>query len=267
MGLAEQLRAADTGFKIVAGFPEWRNTPVILDENDPEGCAGCSPKNHPEDNYRNDPIYAVYTVLDIEQTEALAARDGVTLRGAVTWAFQFEGQPYFAGYRDLATNGIDKPVLNGFRALGLLGDVKLEATNSAAVSAETIQRNGVPSPVIDVIAARKPSEVEVLLLQYRDDNVASPTARIMLALTGLPAGARTVRVDEFRVDASHSNAFAVWRATGSPQNPTTTQYRVLEKAGQLQHVGAIRQLPVRKRTLQVDLDVPIEGLALIRATW
>ena len=36
----------------------------------------------------------------------------------LTWAFEFEGQPYFDGFRTLATNGIDKPVLNLFPHAG-----------------------------------------------------------------------------------------------------------------------------------------------------
>ena len=39
------------------------------------------------------------------------------LQGAVTWAFEFEDQPAFAALRALATDGIDKPVLNAFRLL------------------------------------------------------------------------------------------------------------------------------------------------------
>ena len=38
----------------------------------------------------------------------------------LTWAFEFEGQPYFDGFRTLATNGVDKPVLNVFRMAGLM---------------------------------------------------------------------------------------------------------------------------------------------------
>ncbi len=38
----------------------------------------------------------------------------------LTWAFEFEGKPYFDGYRTLATNGVDKPVLNFFRMAGLM---------------------------------------------------------------------------------------------------------------------------------------------------
>jgi xylan 1,4-beta-xylosidase len=265
--MAEQLKAADTGFKIVASFPEWRETPVILGENDPEGCAGCSPKDHPEDNYRNGSIYAAYSALDIKTAMALAALRGVTLQGAVTWAFQFDGQPYFAGFRDLATNGVDKPVLNGFRALGMLGDTQLATTSSAAVSAEGIEQNGVPAPVVDAIAARKAREVEVLLMRYRDDDVSGPAAHVALNLTGLPADARQVRLETFRVDATHGNAYAVWQKMGSPQQPTAEQVRRLEAAGQLQRDGAVRHRRIHGNALRLDIKVPTEGLALIRVAW
>ncbi len=51
----------------------------------------------------------------------------IHMLGAVNWSFEFEGQPYFAGYRELATNGIDKPVLNVFRLFGLMGTRRVEA--------------------------------------------------------------------------------------------------------------------------------------------
>ena len=54
----------------------------------------------------------------------------------LTWAFEFEGQPYFDGFRTLATNGIDKPVLNFFRMAGMMsGDrVKVESNGGASRS-------------------------------------------------------------------------------------------------------------------------------------
>ena len=38
----------------------------------------------------------------------------MNLEGALTWAFEFEDEPYFAGFRALSTNQIDLPVLNVF---------------------------------------------------------------------------------------------------------------------------------------------------------
>src|SRR5579864_4858939 len=42
MDIAHQLFAIEEGFRIIESFPEWRNTPVVLGESDPEGCAACS---------------------------------------------------------------------------------------------------------------------------------------------------------------------------------------------------------------------------------
>ena len=50
----------------------------------------------------------------------LAERYQANIEGMLTWAFEFEDQQYFEGFRTLATNGIDKPILNLFRMAGLL---------------------------------------------------------------------------------------------------------------------------------------------------
>src|SRR5207244_3101275 len=62
MGMRHQLAAIQRGFEIVTSFPEWRDTPIILGESDPEGCAACSAEKHPENAYRNGPLFASYTV-------------------------------------------------------------------------------------------------------------------------------------------------------------------------------------------------------------
>ena len=47
MGVSNQLRAIDNGFRIVASFPELKNTPIVIGESDPEGCAACSVRTNP----------------------------------------------------------------------------------------------------------------------------------------------------------------------------------------------------------------------------
>ncbi len=120
MSISNQLRAISNGFQIVASFPELKSRPIVIGESDPEGCAACSVKTNPENAYRNGTMYSSYTAAQIARTYELADLHGVNLLGSVTWAFEFEDQPYFAGFRDLATNGIDKPVLNVFRMLGMM---------------------------------------------------------------------------------------------------------------------------------------------------
>ncbi len=188
MGIARQLAAIEQGFKIVASFPEWRRTPIILGESDPEGCAACSARTNPQNSYRNGPLYAAYTAETLNNILFLASRERINFLGAVTWAFEFEDQPYFEGFRTLATNGVDKPVLNAFRMFGLLGNERIAATSSGALPSEDVIRDGVRGqPDINVIATRKDHEVEILIWNYHDDDVAAAPTLIDLALSGLPA--------------------------------------------------------------------------------
>lgn len=265
MGLAAELNAIDQGFKIVAASPRWRNTPVILGEWDPEGCAGCSADTHPQNRYRNSSLYAAYTAEAFSQTLALAERDGVHLKGVLTWAFEFEDQPYFDGFRDLATKGIDKPVFNAFRMLGLLGGEQLNATSSAALDTDQIVHDGVRNaPDVRAIATRYGDEVAVLVWNYRDDDVPAPAAPVDLTITGLPAGAHRALIEHFRVDSDHSNAFTAWKAMGSPQSPTPEQYQDLESAGQLQLLDSPRWIDIENGIVHLNFELPREGLSLLR---
>jgi xylan 1,4-beta-xylosidase len=239
-----------------------------MGEWDPEGCAACTAKDNPQNGYRNGPLYAAYTALAYKSTVDLAKEDGVNLAGTVTWAFQFDDQPYFEGLREVATNGVDKPVLNAFRMLGLLGATRLPVTNQQAISAAQIQAAGVRSaPDIDAIATGKDREIDVLLFNYHDDDVAGPSAAIHLTIARLPQGAKHVLVETFRVDASHSNSFTAWQMMESPQQPTADQYRKLEAAGQLQLDGSPYWKDLDSDGLHAALDLPRQGLALLRIFW
>src|SRR4029453_673853 len=103
MGIADHLRTINEGFGIISSFPELRPRPVIIGESDPDGCAACQ---GPQLRYRNGTMYSSYTAAVVARKQMLASKHGVNLEGALTWAFEFEDQPYFAGFRVLATNDI-----------------------------------------------------------------------------------------------------------------------------------------------------------------
>jgi xylan 1,4-beta-xylosidase len=234
MGMAQQLGNIAAGLDIVRSFPEFQGVPVILGESDPEGCAACSVATHPENAYRDGPLYAVSVVEATARTLALAERAGVTIEGAVTWAFEFEGEPFFAGYRELATNGIAKPVLNAFRMLGKLAGDRLSATSSGALPIDRILATGISAePDVDLIATRQGNAIAILAWNYHDDDLPLAGAvHIELEVAGIPDAKAVVR--HYRMDASHSNAHSLWRAEGRPQPPSSEQYRRLEAASGLQ---------------------------------
>jgi xylan 1,4-beta-xylosidase len=268
MGMARQLTAIQTGFQIVASFPEWNNTPIILGESDPEGCAACSAQDNPQNGYRNGPLYASYTAETLYSIYALAKREGVNFRAEVNWSFEFEDQPYFAGYREMASNGLDKPVLNAFHMFGMLGNDRVRAESSGALATDQIVSAGVRGkPDVNAIAARREHEVEILAWNYHDDDLAAPDTEVELLVQGLPAGTRAALSEHFRVDAEHSNSFSAWQAMGSPQNPSASQYRQLESAGQLQLLESPAWIPVDGNAVGLRFALPRQGMSLLRLAW
>ena len=267
MGISHHLAAIKEGFQIVASFPEWRQTPIILGESDPEGCAACSAKENPRNLYRNGPLYGVYTIETLNSTLALAHQEHVNFIGAVTWAFGFEDQPPFEGFRELATNGVDKPVLNAFRMLGLLGDERVTVTSSAGLVPQTIVLEGVRGqPDINALATRKNREIEILVWNYHDDDVPSEPASISLAITGLGSVRRGL-LEHFRVDAEHSNAFAAWKAAGSPQSLSESEAERLQSAGQLQMLTSPEWISIERGSTVLQFSLPRQGISLVRLSW
>jgi xylan 1,4-beta-xylosidase len=267
MGISHQLAAIDQGFSIVASFPEWKTTPIILGESDPEGCAACSAEQNPQNGYRNGPLYASYTAEVLARIQELAMQRGVQIRAAVNWSFEFEDQPPFAGFREMATNGIDKPVLNLFRMMGLLGGERLAAQSSGGLPGNDVLKSGVRGPAdVSAVATRKEREADVLVWNYHDDDLAAVSAPIELKVDGLPT-AKRVLVEHFRIDARHSNAYEAWKAMGSPQQPSQTQYRDLEAAGRLQLLASPEWTTEENGAIRLRFELPRQAVSLIRVTW
>src|SRR5579863_2850541 len=268
MGIARQLAAIEAGFQIVESFPEWRHTPVVLGESDPEGCAACSAKANPQNSYRNGPLYAAYTAEVLERIFSLSESERINFLGAVTWAFEFEDQPPFEGFRELATNGIDKPVLNAFRMFGLWGDNRVKATSSGALPTKSVVRDGVRGqPDINVVATRKDHEVDGLIWNYHDDDVTASAASVYLEVDGLPAATSRGVLERFQIDSDHSNAFTAWKAMGSPQSLSSAQVEKLQRAGQLQLVGSPKSIAIENGSVHLQFALPRQGLSLVRLTW
>jgi len=209
MGIANQLRTIDDGFRIVASYPELKNKPIVIGESDPEGCAACQ---GPQLTYRNGTMYSSYTAASFARKHELAAKHGVNLEGALTWAFEFEDQPYFAGFRSLATNGIDKPVLNVFRMFSKMAGQRLAVESDHAVPLAAILKDGVRSrPDVSALASHDTDKLCVLVWHYHDDDVAGPSADVKLEITGLPTKIGTARLEHFRIGEEHSNSFSAWK--------------------------------------------------------
>ncbi|MGA2174568.1 MAG: beta-xylosidase [Verrucomicrobiota bacterium] len=265
MGMANQFKNIDSAFAVIASFPEFKNLPIIIGESDPEGCAAC---REPHDAYRNGTMYSSYTAASFPRAYELAAERGMNLQGALTWAFEFEDQLPFAGFRQLASAGMDLPVLNVFRMFAKMSGERLAAVSSAGLEAQTILKSGVRGPPdVAALASLDKGKLAVLAWHYHDDDVAGPEARVDLALNNLPFANGEAKMTHYRIDADHSNSYQAWLRMGSPQPLSDKQFSELEKAGQLALLGPPENIRVENGRAGVKFNLPRQAVTLLVVEW
>ncbi len=265
MGIANHLRTIDAGFRMIKGVPALNDKPIVIGESDPDGCAACQ---GPQLGYRNTTMYSSYTAASFARIRDLAGRHGVNLEAALTWAFEFEDQPFFAGQRALANNGIALPVLNVFRMFARMDGQRIAAKSSGEIPPDAILKHGVRAqPDVAALASLDARRLCVLVWHYHDDDVAGPDAQIELSLQRLPATNTTATVTQYRIDGEHSNAFAVWRRMGSPPAPNDAQYAQLLEAGHLATLGPPESVRVTDGSVAMKLNLPRQAVALLVVEW
>ena len=268
MGLSNELKAAKAGFDIVAKYPRLKHLPIILSEADPEGCAACSIKTDPANAYRNGPLYATYTAVAMKELVELQDQARVDLAAMLSWSFEFEGKEFFEGFRTLATNGIDKPILNVFRMAGLMSGERVETRSTGQVPLDDILRNGVrQAPDIDAFATKDIKEAAVMVWNYHDDDLLGPPCEVEVTIAGIPDGVQRVLLEHYRIDSTHSDAYSAWIAMGSPQSPPPDQYAKIKRAGQLELLEPPKWLDVSDSKVTITTDLPREATSLLHLAW
>ncbi|MNK47412.1 Beta-xylosidase [compost metagenome] len=264
MDIRAQLRNMESNYRVIAKYPELKNIPVIIGESDPEGCAACGMATNPENAYRNGTMYSSYTAASFARLYALTDLYKINLLGAVTWSFEFENQPWFAGFRDLATNGVNKPVLNVFRMFGMMKGSRVATTSNRMYELRSVLDSSIRKPQTDIgaLAAKAEKSASVLVWNYHDEDKTGTQDSVRIMLNNLPV--KTATLTEYRIDADNSNAYEVWKKMGSPQNPDSKQIALLEKAGQLKMVGK----PVKHNNLkEIGILLPRQGVSFLKLDW
>jgi xylan 1,4-beta-xylosidase len=266
MDMAPQLNDIKTGFEITASYPETKDLPIIIGESDPEGCAACGMATNPENAYRNGTMYSSYTAATFARKYLLADQAKVNFLGAVSWSFEFEGQPWFYGFRDLATNGVDKPVLNVFRMFGKMTGTRIAAQSNRMYTLQDVLASSVHGAQSDigVLATKDKKSAAVMVWNYHDDDMAGPTETVTVTVAGIPA--KKVTLNVYLIDKENSNSYEVWKKMGSPQNPTPQQIATLEKSGTLKCVTT-KKVKTNAGTTVVPLQLERQAVALIQLDW
>ncbi|HEY4299552.1 MAG TPA: beta-xylosidase [Candidatus Didemnitutus sp.] len=262
LGLADHLRTVDRALGILAGFSQLKSLPVIIGESDPDSCAACL---GPQFGYRTTPMYSSYIAELMPRLLAPADRHGMRLDGSLTWAFEYEDQPYFAGFRVLSSNGLALPVENVFRLFSRMKGVRIAARSSGELPLDQIVATGVRGdrPDIGAVAARDGNRVTVLVWSYHDDDVPRPETPIEIHLSGLPAEATAAHLTHYRIDETHSDVVTAWKRMGSPATPNDRQYEELQKASDLATLGAGESVAIERGTATLDFALSHDGVSLL----
>ena len=186
----------------------------------------------------------------------------------MAWAFEFEDQIWFGGFRDLATNGVDKPVLNVLRMYGLMqGGSLVEVKSSKPFDVEEILAHSVREDAdISAIASATDNSVSIMVWNYHDDDLPSGASPIAVKFNGIDAD--RVLVTQYKIDSRYSNSYEAWKAMGSPQGELMPeQYLALEQSGWLQMSMSPSWKDVKDGALNEVFTLERQGVALIKLTW
>lgn len=266
MDMAPQLRDIKKGFAIAMSYPETKHLPVIIGESDPEGCAACGMATNPENAYRNGTMYSSYTAASFARKYLLADATKANFLGAVSWSFEFENQPWFYGFRDLATNGVDKPVLNVFRMFGMMTGNRIDAVSNRMYTLESVMQKSIRDTQSDIgaLATTNSKSTAVMVWNYHDKDEPGEAEEVQVVLANTPSKKASLEI--YLIDQDHSNSYEVWKKMGSPQNPSKEQIAVLEKSGKLESV-LNKKVTVKSNTLKVPVVLKRQAVALIRLDW
>ncbi len=250
MGMGHQLGTIKKGFELVASYPELKNIPIIIGESDPEGCAACQGESL---GYRNGTMYSSYTAASFVRKMDLALLHDVNLKGALSWAFQFEDQPYFAGFRSLATNGINKPVFNVFRMFSMMEGERLKVTSDYEIPLdEIIEKSVRGNPDVSAIASKNGDMIFIMAWHYHDDDTIGPTADIHLELSGLDIEKGIIDIKRYLIDKTHGNSYTSWLQMGSPQDPDPAQINELNEKSELEETAYKGAEKIRRNSLLLN---------------
>jgi xylan 1,4-beta-xylosidase len=132
---------------------------------------------------------------------------------------------FYYGFGITNRSGINKPVYNGFKMLHSLGDIRISLTGGCSA-----QNDGV-----DGVASLNNDSTVLCVLAYNFyKNVDSKgTDTIKLLINNIPFNGK-IKIEHYRVDSTHSNAFSAWENMGSPHDLNADQLKLLKSKHNLE---------------------------------
>jgi len=228
--------------RITAEVEQYHGLAAIVDECDAGVPAHFGMYDNANYGFQNTEYYPVFQVKMFKKILDLNQIETVQVAQATSWSFYFEGERYFEGTRAFATaSGIEKPLLNAYRLMDLMGTTRVAATSDAAypVSALDDDLGRCQPEEVDVLASRRyDGALTVAVWRHADDQYHADdrSAQVSVELRGVTAGAR-LQMTAHRIDHEYSNSHTEWVRQGAPQDPTPAQIKAIKARQGLETFG------------------------------
>ncbi|MCL1795772.1 MAG: hypothetical protein FWG37_02660 [Clostridia bacterium] len=257
------VRNVQAMFSIVEKYG-YQHLTCVLSEADPDGWAAGGRFDNFNLNFRNTEYYASYTASAYKNLYDYAESIRADIR-PLAWAFMFEGERCFEGTRAFSTQGIDKAVFNLLKLYAKLGEQRVALTSGRDIDPMTAKDKNATAegPEIDGWATvTGDNAVQVLLYCHHDDWDVDRTFDIDFSVGPLPFDG-PARITHYRIDASHSNAYAEWQKQGSPNYPTQKQYAAIKARDGLEPYEAQRTVNPTNGMLVHRFPLPTHAISLL----
>jgi xylan 1,4-beta-xylosidase len=149
---------------------------------------------------------------------------------------------------------------------GMMKGNRIEVENDHEIALDSILAKGIRrTPDIHALATASDASMVLMVWNYHDADVPQEKIDVLLNIKNIPA--KKVMLSQFRIDRDHSNAYEVWKSMGSPQAVNDTQFKILERAGQLELFKSPEWLVTNKGQVYMRVTLPAQAVSLIKLEY
>lgn len=259
------LSDVKNGREIINQYPTLKDLECVLSEIDPDGWAAGGAWDNINLNFRNTEYYPSFVATAFDKVSKFARAENWDLK-LLTWAFMFVGERCFEGTRTFSTQGIDKAIFNLFRMYARMGrqQILLESTGAKdpLTYADMLGRG--QDPDLSGFATRSgDNSLQILIYNHHDDWDLSGLYEVELAIEHLPFETQDLVLHHYRIDHSHSNAYAEWVRQDQPMYPTPGQREAIKARDGLELLAPPQKIISAEGKIELNFTLPVHSVSLL----
>jgi len=258
----KMIKDIKAGMDIISKFPSLSDLPVYVNECDPAVGTIYGVHDNPNFIVTNTEYYPAFIVALVKEILDLQRNYSNPIERITSWAFYFEGKRFFEGNRTLITNDeIEKPIINIFRMLSLLGNSRIKLISHVDLQDVHISAS---SFKIDGIATMEDRTISIIIWNQADEWWQEGECHIELNIDHIPFN-NTAILKHFRIDKQYSNAYSAWKAEGSPINPSIKQIKKIKLHQGLELIQKPEEIQIdNSKNVNLSFSIPLPGISLIQ---